>query len=118
VPVRTVDLTEHQAHALALADNKLGELAEWDDDALRALLTEMNAEQVDVEGLGWSDEELAALLAEPGEDDGDPDPDPGPGPEPMAGTYAVLVTCTGERHQRELLERFTEEGLECRAWNL
>jgi hypothetical protein len=27
-------------------------------------------------------------------------------------TYKLVITCTGERHQRELLERFDEEGLD------
>jgi len=116
VPVRYLDLSDVEAHALALADNKLGELAEWDDADVKALLEEMVADNVSLEGMGWTDEALAALLAEP--EEGEDTSDPGTGPEPMTGIYAVLVTCADERHQRELLERFTAEELECRAWNL
>ena len=116
VPVRSVDLSDAQAHALALADNQLGTLATFDDAMLAAILRDLEAEGEPLAGLGWTDDELAAMLAESGE--GEDTSDPGTGPEPMTGTYAVLVTCTCECHQRELLERFTEEELECRAWNL
>jgi site-specific DNA-methyltransferase (adenine-specific) len=68
VPVRFLDLDPAQARALALADNRLGEVAEWDDGMLSEVLAELEAESVDLDGLGWSDEELAALLEAPGDD--------------------------------------------------
>ena len=71
VPVRLMDLDPAQAAALALADNKLGELADWDDAGLREVLAELEADGLDLEGLGWSDEELSSLLAEP-----EPAPEP------------------------------------------
>ena len=61
VPVRYMDLDEAEAHALALADNKLGELAEWDPDGL---LAELRA-GTDLLALGWSEFELEQLAAEP-----------------------------------------------------
>lgn len=60
VPVRYVDLPEKEAHALAVADNKLGELAEWDDDLLRAAIDEVE----DVSGLGFDERSLARLIDE------------------------------------------------------
>lgn len=70
VPVRFLDLDPAQARALALADNKLGEIADWDDEALSGLLRELEAAQVDLEGLGWDDDGLASLLeGEPGDDE-------------------------------------------------
>ena len=65
VPVRYVDLPEKEAHALAVADNKLGELAEWDDDLLRAAIDEVE----DVSGLGFDERELRALMNEPEQPD-------------------------------------------------
>jgi ParB-like chromosome segregation protein Spo0J len=50
------------ARAYALADNRTGELAGWDDAALAASLAELNAESFDMASLGWSDTDLAALL--------------------------------------------------------
>ena len=62
VPVRLLDLSETEAHALALADNKLSELAEWDDAKLNAVLRELSAADVDVASLGWSETEMSAML--------------------------------------------------------
>jgi site-specific DNA-methyltransferase (adenine-specific) len=64
VLVRWMDLDPATAAAMALADNRLGEIAEW-SDGLADVLRELEAEDVDLAGLGWSDDELAALLAEP-----------------------------------------------------
>lgn len=68
VPVRFLDVTEEQANALALADNKLGEIAEWDNDQLAAILAELRSHDEDLPKIaGFSDEELTKLLegAEP-----------------------------------------------------
>lgn len=60
VPVRFLDLSVSEAKALALADNKLGEISSWDDSKLRDVLAELSAEGTELEGLGFDD----ALLAE------------------------------------------------------
>ena len=62
VLVRYLDLDPAEAAALALADNKIGELADWNEDGLRAVLMELDAEDVKVDGLGFTDEELNAFL--------------------------------------------------------
>lgn len=89
VPVRFLDLDPAEAAALALADNKLGELAEWDDAGVAAILAELEAQGAPIDGLGWDDDELKALLgdgleAAPPADDapeldeqGEPDSQPG-----------------------------------------
>lgn len=63
VPVRWMDLDPAEARLLALADNRLNERAAWDDDTLAAVLEALNAEGVDLEGLGWEQSELDALLS-------------------------------------------------------
>lgn len=60
VPVRYLDLTEKQAHQLALADNRLGENAEWNDEMLSAVLRQFD--QGDLGDLGFSSSELEVLL--------------------------------------------------------
>ncbi len=50
------------ATGYAIADNRTGELAVWDEEALARLLTELQAEEVDLDALGWSDAELSKLL--------------------------------------------------------
>lgn len=76
VPVRFLDLTEPEARALALADNRLGELADWDEGALAASLRELAGQSVDLAGLGWNTADLSALIAQP--IDLGPDPDLAP----------------------------------------
>jgi len=60
VPCRFVDLSREQAERLAIEDNRAGEVADWDDDALRSLL----ADGFDLADLGWSEEDLEGLLGE------------------------------------------------------
>jgi len=54
VPVRFLDIDEQKASALALADNRLGEIAEWNDDGLATILAELEKGGVDLEDIGWS----------------------------------------------------------------
>jgi DNA modification methylase len=61
VPVRFLDLSEEEAHALALADNKLGELANWSDD-LPEVLRALGDTKIELTGLGWTDDELGSLM--------------------------------------------------------
>jgi len=64
VPVRFLDITEDEAHALALADNKLGEIAEWDDAAFAVEVAKLLDHNVDVvTGTGIPQEEVDAILA-------------------------------------------------------
>ena len=62
VLVRYMDLDPATAKALALADNKLGEIAEWDDGALAQILIDLDSQDLDLSGLGWSEEELEAYI--------------------------------------------------------
>jgi hypothetical protein len=68
-----VDDDATTARAYALADNRTGELATWDDERLAETLRELSAEAFDVSALGWTDDQLANLLIDP--DDFRPDPD-------------------------------------------
>lgn len=65
VPVRWVDLDPADAHALALADNRIGEVATWDDDRLRDVLRDLRAADDSLlADLGFSDSELRGLLGD------------------------------------------------------
>lgn len=66
VPVRILDLDADQAHLLALADNRLGENAEWDDELLSAILGDLKQKGEDLELSGFDEKELDKLLS-PGE---------------------------------------------------
>jgi len=65
VPVRWMDISKEDAKLLALADNKLAELSDWDPDILKKVLEELSNDGVDVEGLGWTSEEMSELLQGP-----------------------------------------------------
>jgi len=62
VPVRFLDLSAEEARALALADNRLGELASWDGDKLAHVLGDLQTVGESIDDLGWSDTEVNALL--------------------------------------------------------
>ncbi|HZT28786.1 MAG TPA: DNA methyltransferase [Gemmataceae bacterium] len=65
VPVVVLDhLTETQRRAYVLADNKLAEQAGWDDEMLRGELADLKDADLDLEALGFSEDELRTLLAE------------------------------------------------------
>lgn len=62
VPVRFVDVTDAQAARMNLAHNRLTEAGRWNDDRLVDVLRGLKLDEVDVSHLGWSPEELHALL--------------------------------------------------------
>jgi len=64
VPARVLDLSDAEAEALAIADNKLGELADWDAEALAAILRDLDAQGAETKGLGFTDDELVQMLQE------------------------------------------------------
>jgi ParB family chromosome partitioning protein len=63
VPVIVLDhLDEKQKKAYVLADNKLADLAGWDEDLLRQELDYLQNAEVDLNVLGWTDDELEDLF--------------------------------------------------------
>jgi len=66
-------LTELQKRAYILVDNKLALNAEWDDELLAEEIAALERDGFEIDLLGFSDEELAALLAEDQSDDTDSD---------------------------------------------
>jgi len=111
VPVRFMDLTDAQFRALALADNKLGEIAEWDGDLLEetfVALRDCDAELI--AATGWEDEMGEYLRALDGQID-----DPG---ESASGggaslQFRVLVEVDSESAQSAMIQRLESEGFKC-----
>ncbi len=63
VPVITLDhLTDAQRRALVIADNKIAENAGWDEETLRLEIEALQDLEFDLDLIGFSDEELGALL--------------------------------------------------------
>ena len=87
VPVLVaLDLTPEQAKAYRIADNKTGELAEWDEDRLAQELAELQGLDVDLDVLGFSEVELDELLEGGNVTPGLVDPDEIPEPSDEAVT--------------------------------
>ncbi len=63
IPVRFVNLSDAEADAYALADNKLAELSRWKDPGLNSLLANLRKAGTKIEGLGFSGKELGKRLA-------------------------------------------------------
>lgn len=60
VPVRFMKLNRTEAELLAIADNKLGEISDWNEDMLKDILDALP--ENDLDDIGFSSEELEMLL--------------------------------------------------------
>lgn len=74
LPVVWFDGSDLDATAYAITDNRTHEFAEWDDEALALLLQQLKAEDA-LEGVGYSDDDIGALLATLPHLTGDPELD-------------------------------------------
>jgi hypothetical protein len=103
VAVQRMDLdldTDATAKALAVADNRTGEVSlEWDTAILKSLESEIDLTQL------WNPTELSALFD---------------GSKPLKGmtqepglSYRVIVECESEKHQAQIMQRLEGEGLKC-----
>ena len=82
VPVHVArDLSPEKARAYRIADNKVGELADWNADRLSEEILAL-CEDFDMTAFGFSAEELSDLIA-PSVFPGDPDDMPEPPDEPV-----------------------------------
>src|SRR5229473_1310835 len=65
VPVIVLDhLTETQAQALRIADNRIAEKGGWDEAILQAEVAALQAEKADLTALGFAELELKRILDE------------------------------------------------------
>lgn len=99
------DLTDDQVKAFRLADNKVGEFAEWDMDLLGDELDAIaDASDIDMSDFGFGDnlemgddEEKSVNLSE---------------------TFQIIVDCENEIEQQEIFEKLSGEGYKCRLSTL
>lgn len=104
IAIRRRGLSKKQKTRLALTDNRAAELADWEPEVMRDL------EPDDLDSL-FHPEELAGILGVP---------PPGPLEKPAAGgkyqeQFGVIVICGNEAEQKEVYERLTADGLECKV---
>jgi hypothetical protein len=62
VPVYWVDVNDSTARRIMLADNRSGDIATYDDEALSKLLAQVQQTEGTLFGTGFADEDLEALL--------------------------------------------------------
>ena len=64
VPVRFLEISESKARELAIADNKIGEIATWNDDELVTQILAMEEERGDIDfsDIGFSADEIEELI--------------------------------------------------------
>jgi ParB family chromosome partitioning protein len=62
VPVIVVEMSDTQCRAFAVADNKTAEIADWDFPKLREILEELRLEAIDINSLGFSNQELRRFV--------------------------------------------------------
>lgn len=102
VPViQAADLTEEQAAAFRLADNKVAEFSQWNMKQLQKELDQI--QNIDMEAFGFEElQEEAKQLEEPEAVI-----------EDKTNVY-VLVECDDDFHAEAVLLKLTESGYECR----
>jgi hypothetical protein len=105
VTIELVDLSEEEAAKALLTLDPLAALAETDAQAVQLLTANLQTESAALRRLwqGLKDDEPAMQAVEQTDD------------EPPAERFLVLIECTDEAQQIELLKRFNREGLRCRA---
>ncbi len=106
VEVEVLDVTEDEARTLLLSIDPLAALAETQQQ-LRDQLQELVPDVPEELRFAWQATTHSAIESPPSPT--------GWAKPTIAEQYAVLVTCRDETQQIELLRRFQQEGLECKA---
>lgn len=83
--------SDAKKRAYVLADNKLALNADWDNELLRVELAELRELEFDMPLTGFSDDELASLLADKTVGLTDPDDTPDPPAEPVSALGDVWL---------------------------
>jgi ParB-like chromosome segregation protein Spo0J len=103
--IELADLTPAQVRAYVIADNKLALNAGWDYELLVEEFRNLDTSQIEL--LGFSQNEIDSILGNALKTETS---------EPQLGgmQFAVIVDCTSEQHQAELMAQFERDGLKCR----
>ena len=109
IAVRRTGLSEHEKVGLALADNRTSDLSEWDAEMLHNLSQEQDIAP------WFSDDDIAELLGKI--DDFDPNDPTTDQSNKITDVFQIIVNCTSEEQQTDLLNRLLDENFECRALN-
>ena len=102
------ELVGSDATAYGIVDNKTGESSEWDDEVLAKQVESLIEEGMTADDLAFDDKELEKLIGKPDEEGADETGQ-------LRDRFEVLVVCSSEQQQGEVLARLTREGLTCRS---
>jgi ParB-like chromosome segregation protein Spo0J len=105
-----IECDDREARQIALADNRIPELGSYDPEALTDMLRDLDG---DYAATGYEQGDLDGLIARlslPEAGDAEIDDD-------GSGVCAVVIDCSTESEQRQLIDRLSAEGLICRALN-
>jgi ParB-like chromosome segregation protein Spo0J len=100
--------SEAQCRQFGLLDNRISQNADWNRELLTIELADLKGFGVALDMLGFSAQELARLVPSAVTPEASR-------PRLDGLSYAVIVRCTNEAEQGELLARFEREGLKCEA---
>lgn len=114
LPVVFLDVDDVAAKKIVLVDNKTSDDADYDKEALIALLESLEG---DLEGSGFDQDELDELLSDL-EADGDTDPDDSGHEEEYGEVFEIIVTLNDPAAQEELFERLSDEGYKVKVQTL
>ena len=98
------NLTDEQIKALRLADNKVGELAEWDNELLELELDEILDFDMSDFGFDFDDDDEEKEKEKPDVE--------------LEENYELIIECTSERDMQEKYDMLLEMGIECRISTL
>ncbi|MEI9428662.1 ParB/Srx family N-terminal domain-containing protein [Mesorhizobium sp. Cs1299R1N3] len=113
--IQIFGLTEAQKKALIIADNRLAEDSDWDDEMLAGLLHDLNAEGFNLELTGFESDELEEFLRPSDDDDseltdGEGDEDE-PGKEYLTfGDNRVPITAGEIGRLAKALNRYVDKS--------
>lgn len=117
--IRFEDEDAAEQMAFAIADNRTAELATWNFPNLAEHLTSLGDNSPELlASTGFSDDSIQKIMKQWGSADssgGNDDNNNNNGPELGDIEYKIVVDCRTEDEQAELLAKFEEEGLLCRA---
>jgi ParB-like chromosome segregation protein Spo0J len=102
------ELPDIELTAYAVADNRTAELAEWDQEILGKLLSD-----VQIGDVGFDESEMNRTLADDSSGAKDAEDQ-----REIAEAYEVIVECDDEEQQQEVFQRLQSEGLKCRLFTL
>lgn len=111
VPVLVLDITEEESDLMLATLDPLAAMAGQDENRLAELLSTVTSKNDTVNALlqtlasGYKSLTLGDYSEQSADNES----------TSLDSQFEVVITCDGEQHQRELLERLTEEGLVCRS---